>query len=187
MAHLVDHQVGQRELGQLPVIAQGAEHEVVGDQRMHAIHRHEFLGERVGDAVVIGGRAGNALQYVVSGDPAETSFEAFAQQPEPVGAHREHRGRVGDDGRRPVDGVDLRDHGGGDQARGVVEPLIVHPGILRGEPVTYRVVFAQEQRMQQCQPDPEVACGPGEVDVRVDVGGWEAELVDAKLALLARS
>ena len=48
-------------------------------------------------------------------------------EPPPVGAHGEAGGRVGDDRRRPLDGVDLGQQRGVDQAR-LVEQVVVGPG-----------------------------------------------------------
>ncbi len=68
---------------------------------------------------------------------AEALVEALAEQPPPVGAQRRHGGRVGDDRRRPVDGVDL-----GHQ-RGVHEPRLVVEVVVGRSPDTPRARRSQ--------------------------------------------
>ena len=53
--------------------------------------------------------------------------------------------------------------------------------------VADRVVLPHEERVQQREPDPEVACDAGEVDVRLHLLRDQAELIDPELAVLARS
>ena len=97
------------------------------------------------------------------------------------------RGRVRDDRRRPLDRVDLRHQGGVDQAGAVVE-LVVRPvRVLLGEPVADRVVLAGEERVQERQPEPEVAGDAGEVDERLEVARELAVGVEAELAALLRA
>ena len=53
--------------------------------------------------------------------------------------------------------------------------------------VADRVVLAHEERVQEREPDPEVAGDAGEVDVRLDVLRGQAALVELQLAVLARA
>jgi hypothetical protein len=55
---------------------------------------------------------------------AHERVELLASDAVPVAAQRHDRGRMGDDGRAPLDGVDLGQQGGIDQAR-LVEQLVV--------------------------------------------------------------
>ena len=112
--------------------------------------------------------------------------EALAHEAPPVRVHRELRGRVRDDRRRPLDRVDLRDQRRVHEPR-AVEEVVVRPGrVLLAQRVADRVVLEREERVQDAEPDPEVRRDALEVDVLGQVGGEEALLVDAQLAALAR-
>ena len=112
---------------------------------------------------------------------------ALAEQAVPVRPHPEHRRRVGDDRRRPVDRVDLRHQRGDDEPRLLVELLVGQLRVLGVEAVADRVVLAHEQRVQQREADPEVAGHALEVDVRVELARRQAVGVDLQLAELAAS
>ena len=169
LAHVQRAELGQRALLQHRVVGERAEAVVVRDQRVHAVDGDELLGERVRDAVVVGRRAGDAADHLVRRAPAEQLVEPLALEAPPVRAQREHRRRVGDDRRRPVDRVDLRHQRRDDEPRLVVELVVGELRIARVQVVADRVVLAHEERVQQREPDPEVAGDAGEVDVRLEL------------------
>ena len=123
-AHVQHADLGQRALLQQPVVVERAEAEVVGDQRVHAVDGDELLGQLVRHAVQRGRRAGDAADHLVRGAAPDQAVEPAALEPPPVRAQGGHRRRVGDDRRRPVDGVDLRHQRRDDEAR-LVEQLVV--------------------------------------------------------------
>ena len=95
------------------------------------------------------------------------------------------RRRVRDDRGRPLDGVDLRHQRRRDQAR-LLEELVVRPvAMLGGQPVGDRVVLAREERVQEREPEPEVAGDAGEVELRVEVARQLAVRVEPEPAARA--
>ena len=136
---------------------------------------------------MVGRRAGDPAHDVVGRAPAEQLVEPLALEAPPVGAQREHRRRVRDDGRRPVDGVDLRHQRRVDEPGLVVEILVVELGVLRVQVLADRVVLAHEQRVEQREADPEVARDAGQVDVLLELDRRQARLVDLQLAVGVRA
>ena len=107
------------------VVGERAEAELVRDQRVHAVDARRT--PRSASTARRGGSVGEP------GMPRITSFEVrrpmqlvepLALEPPPVRAQRRHRRRVGDDRRRPVDGVDLRHQRRDDEPRLVVELVV---------------------------------------------------------------
>ena len=82
---------------------------------MHPVDRDELLGQRERDAVVVGLGARDAGEDLVLDDLLEQVAELLAGQAVPVGVQAGRCRRVGGDGRRPLDGVDLGEQRGGDQ------------------------------------------------------------------------
>ena len=152
---------------------------------MHAIDGHELLGERVRHAEERLGRPRDPVEELVAGLAAEPLVEALAEEPVPVGAHAGDRGRMGDDRGRPVDRVDLRHQRRVHEPCLVVEVLVAQLRVLRVQAVADRVVLEHEQRVQDREPDPEVAGDPGEVDVRLDLLRDQAARVELELPVLA--
>ena len=155
------------------VVGDGVERVVVGDQRMHAVDADELLGERVGNAAELLLRPRNAVEDLKARATAEGLVEAFAEEAEPVCAQCAHRRRVGDDRRRPVDRMDLGHERGVDQARLLVKGLVVELRVLGVQPLADRVVLEHEERVQQCEADPEVAGDAAKVDVRLHILGQQ--------------
>ncbi len=159
------------------------EREVVGQQRVHPVDGDELLGQRVGNAVMVGGRAGDAAEDFVLAPLAQ----ALAEDAVPVGPHRVLGRRMRNDRRRPFDGVDLRHQGGVDQARALVE-LVVGPARVLGlQAVADRVVLVREDRVQQRQAEPEVAGDAGQVDDFLEVARQLAVGVEPELAAFLRA
>ena len=177
-AHVVDAELAERPLLHHLVGLDRAEGEVVRQQRVHPVDRDELLGQRVGDAVVVGRRAGDAAEHLVRAPLAEP----LAEDPVPVGPHPVPRRRVRDDRRRPLDRVDLRHQRRRDQPR-LREELVVRPlRVLGGEPVGDRVVLAREERVQERQPEPEVPGDARQVELRVEVARQLAVRVEPEPA-----
>ena len=86
-----------------------------GDQRVQAVHGGEFLGHRVGRAVLVRRRADDAKGGLAV--LAEHCAQHPARDPRPVGVHAEVQCGMAEDAWRPFDGVDLGDQGCVDQAR----------------------------------------------------------------------
>ena len=72
-----------------------------------------------------------------------------------------------DDGRGPLEGVDLRQQRRVDQSR-CLKQLLVGPGrIFSREAVANRVVLEAEQVVHQAEPDPHVSVDAGLVEALV--------------------
>jgi hypothetical protein len=151
------------------VVGEGIERVVVGDQRVHPVHADELLGQRVRDAEQLFLRPRDAVEELGARTASEGLVEALAEDPEPVRAQPAHGGRVGDDRRRPVDRVDLGHQRGVDEARFLVEGLVVELGVLGVQPFADRVVLEHEEGVQEREADPEVAGDAAQVDVGLDV------------------
>ena len=122
------------------------------------------------------------------GHAAEALVELLALEAPPVRAQREHRRRVGDDRRRPVDRVDLRHQRRVDRAGALsYSSWSVELRMPRVQVVADRVVLAHEQRVQEREADPEVPGDAREVDVLLELLRRQALLVDPELAVLARA
>ena len=117
--------------------------------------------------------------------PPEQLAEALAGQPVPVRVHRDLRRGVRDDRRRPLDRVDLRQHGGVDQARALKQVLVAPSGVFALEPVADRVVLGHEQPAQHAQPEPPTR-DLGRVRLAVTRPRQQAVRADVKLAVGAR-
>jgi len=92
-----------------------------------------------------------------------------------------------DDRRRPVDGVDLRHQRSDHEPRLVVQIVVGELRVRRMQVVADRVVLPHEQRVQQCQPHPEVPRDTADVDVRLDLVRDQPLPVELQLAVLAGS
>ena len=160
-------------------------------QRVHAVNRHEFFGQREGNASVVRltrtGQTGqcpfqergiiqsggdfrvytqNAAQpgiflrqvgiYLVQFGTELVAFLGVTSQTPPVGVHGALGNRVGDDGWRPFYGVNFRHQRGVDQARFVVQPLVIFARVICRQHIGNGVVLFHEQLMQHAQTDPPV-------------------------------
>ena len=94
--------------------------------------------------------------------------ELVGEDAVPVRVERQREALVRQDGRRPLDGVDLRHDGGVHQPGDVEQPVVVPVGMRGLQVVADRVVLADEQRVQHRQADPPVADEPGLLDA---IGG----------------
>ncbi len=92
---------------------------------------------------------------------------------------------MGDDRRRPVDGVDLRHQRRDHQPRLVVQVVVVKLRMAGVQVLAHGVVLPHEERMEEREADPEVAGDTREVDVLLEFDRREpAVVVDPQLAVL---
>ncbi len=92
---------------------------------------------------------------------------------------------MGDDARRPLDGVDLRHQCGVDQPGGAIQPIVTPARVLFPQHVTDGVVLAHEEAVEQAEAEPEVPGHPRNVESCLDGGGRQAVRVDEQLPVLA--
>ncbi|SHY93152.1 Uncharacterised protein [Mycobacteroides abscessus subsp. abscessus] len=78
-AYMLHRQSRQRVFRDHRIVGGRTEHEVVGNEWMHAVHRHKFFGERVRDIMQIGRRAGNAAYQCVASPAPEELGDTFAE------------------------------------------------------------------------------------------------------------
>ena len=132
---------------------------------MHAIDGHELLGERIPDAVMIGRRANDPAHHFAAADAAVTARELLAEDAPPVPAHAEPQRRRVQQGRGPLDRVNLGEQGGQDQPRLLEQPVAVLVRVVDLQAIADGVVLAGEQRVQGGQADPPVAVDAGELQL----------------------
>ena len=178
---------GHLEKGQAAevVVSAGgrAEGDLVGQQRVHPVDGDELLGDRVGHAVVVAPRPGDAGEEVPAHPLAQPAGAARAQDPPPVPAQRRLDRGVGEDGERPLDRVDLGHHGGVDHPGRLEEALVVPAGVVEGQVVADRVVLPREEVVQQRQAQPPVAVDARQVDPGVALEGQPAVGLQPQLAV----
>src|SRR5690606_34827291 len=104
-----------------------------------------------------------------------------AQQTPPVGIHNAFADLVGDNGRRPLNRVDLGDQRGNDQTGFVIQPLVALARILGCQHFGNGVVFLGEELMQHAQTHPPVFIEAGDRDIGVHVGRQGAVRVELQL------
>ena len=154
-------------------------------QRVHPVDRDELLGQRKRHAVVIGRRTGNAAEQMSLSSSFGKTFCSllnapyqFVRRPVVVIVGRQ-------DGRRPLDGVDLREQRRVDQARLLEQPLVVPERVVLLELVADGVVLEREQRVQQAQPDPAVLGEAGDLAARDRIDAEPSARADEHLAVAA--
>ena len=157
--------LGRLGTGRVGVAAQV---QLLGQQRMQPVDLGELFRQPEAAAVLVDRVAHHATQLGVDHLHGRqglarlaVAVREVADQPVPVGVHAVVQRRVGQDGRRPFDGVDLGHHRGVDQPRHVEQPVVVPLGVGRRQVRADGVVLAREQRVQHRQAHPPVADEPG--------------------------
>jgi len=105
-----------------------------------------IVGSNIDALLVAGVMTVNAITGGTQRLRAEAAAaELFAEQPKPVGVQRGLAGGVGDDGRGPLQGVDLGHQRDIDQPGGVEELLVGHCRMRGRQLSADRIVLPQEQ------------------------------------------
>ena len=121
---------------------------------MHPVNGDELLGHRVRRGVVVRRRARDPADDFAATQAAQQLVQPLALQSPPVPPHRHFGGRVADDCRSPLEGMDLGHERGVDQSRLVKQILVGPRRVLGLEPVADGVVLQPEQREHHRQADP---------------------------------
>ena len=132
--------------------------------------------------------AGNSVAQLVR--LLRTPFFAerfFSPQPIPSAVQAANGDLVRQDGRRPVERMDLRHQGDVDKSRFLEELLVVPVGVLGFQRVANRVVLVGEQRVHHGEAEPPVAVDSREVDALlfgIGVEQQQAVVQQGELAVL---
>ena len=175
------------QLGQLDLFNEGIgferpNHHLIGDERMHPVHGDELFGERVRSGVVIVFGSDDAAENFVVVQERQDFLQFIAGQAVPVRVHRDLGHRVRQDGRRPLDGVDLGHERRVDELGFAVQLRIGPSRMFPDQEVADVVVLARKHRVKHREPNPPVFGESAQVHAGVGVDGQELRRLDLQLA-----
>ena len=140
-------------------VADRAERELVGDERVHPVDGHELLRERVGRRRDGRSASPGCRSARRTSEPSETPGQsARPASPYQLAFMPRIGRRVGDDRGRPLDGVDLRHQRGVDEPRACrTARRPTRSGTRRAARSQIALCSSMKSVCRSAEPDPEVA------------------------------